>query len=507
MELQNNKDFLTSFSRAKDRMVAINDLYYGLDWVNRLERYCNYTLEEIQNIITQGTLRERQNLSRAFFARDGYYKQIIIYYATLLKFSGLLIPSPSNGKTLSTSGASKRYYGALDVVEKMALPVWLTRAAQKALVDGCYYALRVDTGKNDFAVIDLPIQYCRTRAKDMEGNDIVEFDLSYFNTVKNLADRQASLDSYPKFITKAYKKYISKDGVSSWYILPTEYAICLYFFDCVPMLLNVIPATIIYDEAMKNQHDKDADGIRKIIVQQIPHLQDGRLLFEPDEAEEIHAGTVEMLKGDKNISVLTTYGEVNAITSNSSVDQVANVLKKTEQNIYAQAGVSSQIFTADTSGSVGYSLKNDIALMMYFANKAALIVSKILDEKFGNSALHLKYSMLPISYFNESDYVDSTFKLAGSGYSFLLPAIGSGLSQRDIVNVKDLENDILKLADKLRPLSSSYTQSGNKEVEEEIDVKEEDAKPQANIAQTEGGRPTIKQEQKTDETVRVQESK
>jgi hypothetical protein len=47
-----------------------------------------------------------------------------------------------------------------------------------------------------------------------------------------------------------------------------------------------------YDAAIELEHDRNADEIRKIIVQKVPHLNDGRLLFEPDEAAEIHQGTV-----------------------------------------------------------------------------------------------------------------------------------------------------------------------------------------------------------------------
>jgi hypothetical protein len=42
----------------------------------------------------------------------------------------------------------------------------------------------------------------------------------------------------------------------------------------------------------------------------------------------------------------------------------------------------------------------------------------------------------------------------------LLPAIALGINQRDLSNLKDLENDVLKLREKLIPLMSSYTQSG-----------------------------------------------
>ena len=57
-----------------------------------------------------------------------------------------------------------------------------------------------------------------------------------------------------------------------------------------------------------------------------------------------------------------------------------------------------------------------------------------------------------------------TFKTASSGYSLLLPALVVGINQKDLINIKDLENDVLKLREKLIPPESSYTQSGTGEV-------------------------------------------
>ena len=45
-----------------------------------------------------------------------------------------------------------------------------------------------------------------------------------------------------------------------------------------------------------------------------------------------------------------------------------------------------------------------------------------------------------------------------------MPALALGLSQRDLGNIKDLENTLLNLGDKLKPLNSAYTQSGNGKV-------------------------------------------
>ena len=120
-ELSRNFD-LASFSRAKDKMIATNEQAYKGLWDSarrRVSRVKDYTPEEITSIIESGSLSEQQKLSRNYFNKDGYYKQIIIYYATLLKYMGLLIPNPSNGKNLSISHIQKRYYSALDYVERM----------------------------------------------------------------------------------------------------------------------------------------------------------------------------------------------------------------------------------------------------------------------------------------------------------------------------------------------------------------------------------------------------
>jgi len=63
-------------------------------------------------------------------------------------------------------------------------------------------------------------------------------------------------------------------------------------------------------------------------------------LFEPEEAEVIHKGTVGMLKQNKNVSVLTTYADVDAIVSKTTSEAVSNNLEKMVQNIYNEGGVS-----------------------------------------------------------------------------------------------------------------------------------------------------------------------
>jgi hypothetical protein len=103
-----------------------------------------------------------------------------------------------------------------------------------------------------------------------------------------------------------------------------------------PFFLGVIPSTIKYDEAVETEQEREKEEIRKILVQKIPHLNDGRLLFEPDEAEEMHRGAVGMVRKNSNTTVLTTYGDIDAISSRGSNENSASsLLDSMKQNIYS----------------------------------------------------------------------------------------------------------------------------------------------------------------------------
>lgn len=454
-------DDLTTFRRVINEMVAKSDRSWNdsLGFSFHSRRIKEYTKEEVEQIINSSSLQRQQELSRNFFYKDGFYKRIIIYYATILKYIGILIPNPTAGNELSTSYVQKRYNNALDYLDKIGLPELLTRISMRALIDGCYYGVLQNVSKNDFVILDLPTEYCRSNFRDFHGNDIIEFNVQYFDTIIDEDVRKQALKIYPKEVADHYRRYKKSQVKTPWVKVPTSIGFCFSFSDDNrPLFLDVIPATIDYDEAVDTNKERDLEEIRKIIVQKIPHLQDGTLLFEPDEAQVMHDGAVGMMKGNKNISVLTTYADVDSVVSNTSSEASTNALEKSLQNVYSNTGVSGQLFAPTGSQALMLSIKNDIALMMILGNKYSRFFTYIINYLFSNSNITFKYVLLPISYYDASDYITDSFKLAQSGYSYLMPALALGITQRDLVNLKDLENKALKLMEKLIPLSSAYTQ-------------------------------------------------
>lgn len=485
---------IATFKKHQEEMIVKNrELSSGSDLLSQryMNRVRDYSIEEIDTIINSGSVEAQRRLSRNYFDKDGFYKRIILYYATILKYNGILIPNPAFGKKLSENYIQKHYYSALEYIDRLNLPELLTRMSIYALINGSYFGAITTLDKETFAIIDLPSGYCRSRFKDFNGNDIVEFNVEYFFDIVDLQTRAEALKSYPKEIRDWFKKWTAAKVTTPWVRLPAEIGICFSFFDDGrPLFLNVIPATIIYDDAVDTDRERELEEIRKIIVQKIPHLTDGQLLFEPDEAVEMHAGAVGMLKGNQNISVMTTYADVEAIGSRTSPEAQSNHLQRMRENIYAEANASMLLFSPTGAQALLISITNDMTLMMILANKYSRFISFILNKLFANVNVNFKYEILPISFYNQNEYITDAMRLAQTGYSFLLPSIAMDVNQRSLVNLKSLENDVLKLQEVLIPLSSSYTQSADSN----------------NDGIVERGRPKKKLQEKAEKTIKNEES-
>lgn len=464
--MDNNADTqrLTSFTNAYKEMIAASEQAYdsSLWWGSRKDRQPvrTYTLEEIEQIIESGSVDSLIKLSRNYFYKSGYYRRIILHYATILKYIGMLIPNPSYGKNLSEQYINKRYFSAVDFVDRAEFPAISENIAVRALRDGCYYGLVQSVSKKGITILDLPTTYCASHFKDSLGRDIIEFNVTYFNTIVDKKAREGALSVYPKVISNWYRRYSNGKVKTPWVYVPASIGICIPFIDGKPSFLNIIPATIKYEKTIDTNMLRDMEEIRKILVQKIPHFTDGGLLFEPDEAVEIHRGAVNMLKGNPNISVLTSYADVDAIVSKTSNDNATSTSAAALNGIYTEAGTSSNLFGTDSNLALETSLNNDLALMMPFVHKLEKVFTSIINGLFANSNIDFTYKILPITYYNNSKFIEDSFKLANAGYSFLLPALASGLSQKQICSIKDLENDVLELQEKLIPLSLSYTTAG-----------------------------------------------
>ena len=81
----------------------------------------------------------------------------------------------------------------------------------------------------------------------------------------------------------------------------------------------------------------------------MPIDKNGDLIFDVDEARELHKNAVNMLGKAIGINVLTTFADVKVEDlSDHSNESAADQLEKVERTVYNEAGVSQMQF--NTSG-------------------------------------------------------------------------------------------------------------------------------------------------------------
>lgn len=447
------------FKKAFQNMLPTNDdAYVKSDAKNPSVRNRTYTKEEINNIVERGTPIQRAQLSEFFFATNGLYKRIIIHYATFLTYSWLVVPYlEKQTYKITDKKIAEAYYKTTEFCTNFQIERKCSLFAKEIFVKGAYYGLIHDLGGNDVVIQDLPFEYCRSRFKNKDDVDIVEFDLSFFKTIRDDTLREEIVKTYPKIIQKAYKTYINGKG-PRWVFLPAEMGIYFSYFEERPFFLDLIPLLDDLDDYKEIDKKRNMLALKKILVQKVG--TDGlNLVFEPDEAEAMHNGAVEMLSNNPDLDVLTTYNTVNLLDLSSTDDEKTEI-QNVQNLIYESAGLSKEFFFSTTEAGLKYSTYNDLAMMMLLGQRFAHFFTSLINYKFATNKVHFKFIIIPLSYYNADDYTSRAREMASFGYSFLTPILSTGIDQTNLANLKMLENDLLELDEILKPLQSSYTQSG-----------------------------------------------
>lgn len=423
---------------------------------NRIRR--DYSKTEIHRIITEGTAVEKSLLSEYFFSVSGVYKRIILHYATFLTYSWLLVPHMKRyNEKLGNKQNKKIYFDAADFCSNFGIERKSAWFAKNVLVDGGYYGILHDNGSN-IAIQDLPFSYCRCRYKNHQDIDVVEFDMRFFDTIREESLRKQILKTYPKCVQKGYAKWHGGKTDDPWIFLPAELGIYFTLFDESPFFLDLIPLIDDLEDYKVIDKERKQLALKRIITQEIPH--DGmQLVFEPDEAADMHDGVLEMLADNPDADVITSYGKVGLLDLSGNGQQNTDVTEA-QQLIYDSAGVSKELFSATTDSGLEFSLNNDLSMMMVLGEEFAHFFTALLNNKFGNRKLSFRVLILPISFYNSDDYTSRAKDLAAFGYSFLTPVLSTGIDQTSLADLKALENDVLDLDEYLKPLQSAYTQSG-----------------------------------------------
>lgn len=455
------KDFIpTDFSRVGRGVKALADAVFKIGDYQRFGPRI-VDRESLIRAIHNGDIGRMRELSDFFYRTSGIYQRLCRYMAYMYRYDWCVTPyyNDNVGSDKIKDGFKK----VLFYLDNFQIKKFFGQVALKVVKNGCYYGY-VIFKQNKIVVQQLPINYCRARFFS-DGQPLIEFNMKYFDDAfSNSVQRMQILKTFPPEFEQGYKLYkknkLTPDfpgDENGWYFLTAGAAIKFNLNgEDFPPFISVIPAIIDLDDARALDKKKMLQQLLKIIIQKMPIDKNGDLVFDVDEAQQLHNNAVQMLSKAVGVDVLTTFAEVDvADMADDSNTAATDTLQRVERSVFNEAGVSQMQFNTDGNLALEKSILNDEASLWNLIQQFETFLN-ILIKPFNNKKLYYKVQILPTTIYNYKDLAKQYKEHTQLGYSKMLPQIALGQSQSSILATAYFENDILDLVNVfIPPLMSS----------------------------------------------------
>jgi hypothetical protein len=235
--------------------------------------------------------------------------------------------------------------------------------------------------------------------------------------------------------------------------------------------------------------------------------KNGDLIFDVDEARDIHNNAVEMLRRAIGVDVLTTFTDVEAIDmSDKATTTSKDDLEKVERSVFNSMGLSQNLFNANGNLSLAQSILNDETAAKQLLLQLNSFYDRIVQSKSSNKKkMNFRLYMLETTQSNYKDLSKMYKEQVQMGYSKMLPQIALGHSQSSIINTAHFENEILHLSEIMIPPLMSSTLNA-----EDVLGKKGQTTTSNSQKQIEGdsktGRPEKADNEKSEKTIQNKES-
>ena len=157
--------------------------------------------------------------------------------------------------------------------------------------------------------------------------------------------------------------------------------------------------------------------------------KNGDLIFDVDEARDIHNTAVAMLRRAVGVDVITTFADVDSIDiSDKNTTTSTDDLEKVERTVYNSLGISRNLFNTDGNLSLEKSILDDESTMRNLVLQFEVFFFFFLDQRSSNKKFNFKFQMLETTQYNYKDLATTYKSLTQSGQSKFLPMVALGHS-------------------------------------------------------------------------------
>lgn len=483
-------------------------------------------------------VQKLREISNYFYKTNGIYQRLCNYVATMYRYDWYVVPEVYKEGTKGEE-IIKDLHKVLNFMDNSYISKICGEMALGVVKNGAYYGYLVPTSTG-VIVQELPINYCRARYN--VGNlPAVEFNMRFFDVAfPDTNYRMKVLNLFPEEFKKgyhAYRRNLLKDeytGTSSgiissewrrrdesgWWQLDPDKTVKFSFPNGgngaadLPLFINVIPAILDLDAAQDLDRRKQMQKLLKIVVQKLPLDKNGDLIFDVDEARDIHNNAVEMLKRAVGVDVLTTFADIESIDmADKNTTATQDDLAKVERAVYNASGTSQNMFNTDGNMALEKSVLNDEGMVRALLLQFEVFFDRIAQSKSANrKKYNFRLYMLETTQYNYRELSKMYKEQVQMGYSKMLPQIALGHSQSAILNTAYFENEVLHLSEIMIPPLMSSTMSmadlkgGNTNGGENGKSSSNNSQKKAGEQQKQSGRPEKSDDQKSEKTIQNKES-
>jgi len=458
------------------------------------------------------TMRE---VSEFFYRVSGIYSRIVRYMAFMYRYDWFVTPYIIDEKYKTNKDLLKKFYGTLKTLDNFAIKKTMGEIALQVLIHGAYYGYEVKTAEG-IVLQELPVNYCRSRF-NYGKKPAVEFNMKYFDEqFRDTTQRMKILKLFPKEFSKGYVLY--KQGklppeysgdTSGWYLLDPKMTVKFTANgEDYPAFISVIPLIIDLDEAQALDKKKTMQRLLKIVVQKMPLDKNGELIFDVEEAQQLHNNAVQMLGRAIGVDVLTTFADVEVEDMDASkAETQSDDLARVERQLYNEAGVSQMQFNTDGNIALEKSILNDEATMYNMLLQFEEFLNELLVPFNNKKKVEFRVQLLTTTIYNYKELAKLYKEQTQLGYSKFLPQIALGQSQSSILANAFFENDVLDLVNVFIPPLMSSTMNGdvlNRVKSEQDGNTNSSGKP--GETKDGAGREELPDDQKSEKTIKNRES-
>lgn len=434
--------------------------------------------------ISERNLPLIREISNYFYNTNGIYSKVCDYFAYLYRYDWYITPEIKDESEKSFEKALVDFNNILGYLDNSHVKKVCGDIASEVVKNGAYYGY-ISPSRDGLVLQQLPINYCRTRF-NIGDMPIIEFDMRFFDeNFRDVNYRMKILRMFPKEFQKGYVLY--KQGKLEpdteyyplgrrdnhlvntntqlnwrpgyWYTLEPGSAVKFCFNNGdQPLFINAIPAILDLDAAQDLDRRKQMQQLLKIVIQKLPLDKNGDLIFDVDEARDIHNNAVEMLQHAIGVDVLTTFADVQVEDmADSNTTTTSDDLERVERTVYNSLGVSKNLFNTDSNLSLEKSILQDESTMRVLLLQFNSFFDKITQQLGSNKKKYnYRFYMLETTQYNYQNLAKMYKDQVQMGYSKMLPQIAMGHSQSSIIHTAFFENKVLKLSEiMIPPLMSS----------------------------------------------------